>query len=338
MDSRDTLKHYGVQGMKWGVRRYQPYQKGDGQKGKGKFIGKTKRVTRVKKPKVRNDVNAEKNKGLTDKQKKALRVTAGVAAMALVSIGAYHMHKNGKLDTLIDRGKKALSNEVLVDETTGFAKLKRGKVNLKKINDFDMFDRGTTMNCGNCTIATELQNRGLDVKAKNNPTGMTVNQMAQYFNLSPKDGVKTIPFDIDKVPEGKRMQEFAKEMGQTYPDGARGSVFVPHRFGSHFISFEISKGVAKFTDSQNIDADTKGLFEMVDIKNNSRGKKLGGIEVMRLDNAEINNKTIREVVASAKEGFIDMKATVEQTFDVRSIKGSNFVMPGYMDMLIEQNT
>lgn len=40
------LKHYGVKGMKWGVRRYQPYRSGDGQKGKGKMIGKA--ATRAK--------------------------------------------------------------------------------------------------------------------------------------------------------------------------------------------------------------------------------------------------------------------------------------------------
>lgn len=35
------IKHHGVKGMRWGVRRYQPYSKGEGPK--GKFLGKTKK-------------------------------------------------------------------------------------------------------------------------------------------------------------------------------------------------------------------------------------------------------------------------------------------------------
>lgn len=34
----DILQHHGVKGMKWGIRRYQPYPKGEGHK--GKFIKK----------------------------------------------------------------------------------------------------------------------------------------------------------------------------------------------------------------------------------------------------------------------------------------------------------
>lgn len=34
----NSLTHYGIRGMKWGVRRFQPYSKGE--TSKGKFIGK----------------------------------------------------------------------------------------------------------------------------------------------------------------------------------------------------------------------------------------------------------------------------------------------------------
>ena len=57
----EDLKHHGVKGMKWGVRRFQPYQKGDGPK--GKFIDSNKRI--VSKETAKDPLNSVKERALS---------------------------------------------------------------------------------------------------------------------------------------------------------------------------------------------------------------------------------------------------------------------------------
>lgn len=108
------LRHHGILGQRWGKKNGPPYPIGSSDHSASeKKAGWRKSLDKSSPSKhtENNHSNAsdtepgEKKKGLTDRQKRAIKIGAAVVATALVSYGTYKLVKSGKLDKQIIAGK-----------------------------------------------------------------------------------------------------------------------------------------------------------------------------------------------------------------------------------------
>lgn len=114
------LRHFGIKGMKWGVRRYQNSDGTLTAAGKKRYDGDwdskshrpkstTSKTSGSKgSSKAGNNDESEK-KGLTDKQKKALKIGAVAVGTAVAAYGAYKLKdaiKDKNFQIMAEKGKK----------------------------------------------------------------------------------------------------------------------------------------------------------------------------------------------------------------------------------------
>ena len=106
----DYLMHHGILGMHWGKRNGPPYPLSPSDHSASeKKAGWRKSLD---KGSSSGEASKSKKKGISDKQKTALKVGAGLVVAGLAVYGGYKLSQSGILDKSIDLGKNSIKNDL----------------------------------------------------------------------------------------------------------------------------------------------------------------------------------------------------------------------------------
>lgn len=274
----NELLHYGILGMKWGVRRYQNYDGTYTDAGKAHYS----------KVKV-NDEEGKSRFGAGHTAAKAVSAVSGVATT--ISTGVAYVELRAGLLDLPVIGISAASMATWATAEAIASKIEdkvlkeheephedpnyvfpEKKKSMTPEKDLALVNKGygykgTTDNCLFCTAAYELRRRGFDVVAEVSKTGNDCRKIEKYFknakikNLVKADKNGMVANDVMYGDPRQKRVESLKQTIQSMPEGARGYLGVHwgqsinnskmFTLGAHATTFEKVNGKAVVRETQS---------------------------------------------------------------------------------------
>lgn len=278
----NCLEHYGVLGMKWGVRRYQPYPAGKN----GKFIGDKGPEMKYKSPSAwafKQDLKS------TFAPYGLALLPGGLAVLTYKVIADYrkthdktdYIEKDGPVESYKNMRKKTI--ETTTEQDAKMINPKKGAM-------------GRIYNCTYCTAAMEMRRRGFDVEARRASEGNTSQIWSDWFA-----GAKVQQTHIERQ-KGESRKEWTQknyknlcDKLEKFPNGARGYLGLTwdqkvDSVGSgHALFWEVENGSVNFYDGQSGKKN-----DMLDFSLSNQVYRFA-----RLDNCKFKNAN--QAVVSRKE-------------------------------------
>lgn len=301
--STDEVYHHGIKGMKWGVRRFQNEDgslTSAGKKRRDKLDGDSsaEKQKSNKKGAENQNENSTKTtkKGLTDKQKKAIKIGAAVVGTALVAYGAYkvsqlYKDKGAKFDP--ETGFKLLDKNMT--DAEHLQTINPGRISvLSKSKNMEIIN-GSSTNCMLCTTAYEFRKRGFDVRAgleKTNTGYMPDDLFPKLFkNYTGTTKISHDTLDVLSATEKRKsllsnIEKYAESQGP----GSRGNVMVWWKMGGgHSMIWENIDGKVVFKDGQ-----TNKVYEDFGKQILRHADLSKPADILRTDNLVINTATAKD--------------------------------------------
>lgn len=320
----EHIEHHGILGMKWGKKNGPPYPLGSSdhsatekKAGWRKSLDKSS-SDKYTKNSFSNGESENKKHGLSEKQKKAIKIGATVAVTALAVYGGYKLKQSGKLDPLIDKGKDAVdqllrkskagnadnisewkvgdlsklgsTQQKAAQIVSGIKKLAKAESlsdTLKNVNPHRL-DSNYKNNCTLCSIASFLRQKGYDVTA-----GSTGGKPQNLGGIVEKCFKNAKVLDGSATKFGRSRQDAAEMLLKRYGQNAEGVCAIKFKNGrGHAFNWKIADGVVSFFDGQS------GWDDSVVSRFWSRGliNTNDSLILARLDNAEIDFDAVKELL------------------------------------------